>query len=110
MSIYSFPTLFVSIYTLILGIVVIRANPRARLNQICFLLTTASFAWLFSYGLMYLSANYDRALTLAHTGHLSAVLIVPIVYWFLLEVLGNNKKRVVQTTLSLRKVPLQPRT
>ncbi len=94
MSIYSFPTLFVSIYTLVLGIVVICANPKARLNRICFLLTTTSFTWLFSYGLMYLSTDYDRALKLAHVGHVSAVLIVPIVYWFLLEVLGDNKKRL----------------
>ncbi len=92
MSIYSFPTLFVSVYTFILGLFVIRANPRARLNQICFSLTTTSFVWLFSYGLMYVSSNYNIALTLAHIGHISAVLIVPTVYFFLLEILGKNKK------------------
>ena len=94
MNIYSIPNFLVSVYTLILGLVVIRANPRATLNRLCFVLTFISFTWLFTYGIMYLSSDYDTALKMARAGHAVAVILVPTVYWFVLEVLGNYKKAI----------------
>lgn len=94
MNIYSIPNILVSIYTLILGIVVIRANKNSRINQLCFLLTLVCFFWLFGYGIMYLHEDYDKAIRLAKVGHAAAVVLVPTVYWFMLEVLGTYKKKI----------------
>ena len=93
MNLYAIPNLAVSVYTLILGLVVIRANPRAKVNRLCFLLTSVSFVWLFGYGIMYLNNDYDKALRIAKIGHAAAVILVPTVYWFMLAALGAYSKK-----------------
>ncbi len=94
MSIYSIPNFIVSIYTLSLGVFVLISNPREKKNQLCFLLTLSTFFWLFLYGMLYSTNNFSKALIIAKLGHLSAMSITPIVYFFLLEVLGKYRKKI----------------
>ncbi len=93
-NLYAIPNFIVSLYALTLGIAVIKANWHAAINRLYFLLTFISFLWLFSYGLLYLTTDYDKALQIAKVGHSAAVILVPTVYWFMLAVLGNLKKKI----------------
>src|SRR3989344_800353 len=92
MSIYSIPNFVVGIYTLGLGIFVLISNPRANKNVIFFLLSLSSFIWLVSYGIAYSTEDYETAFLLLKIGHASAISISPIIYAFMLAVLGPYKK------------------
>ncbi len=94
MNLYSLPNYFVSIYTLSLGVFVLACNHKDRKNQIFFLLALATFIWLFFYGLSYSIEDYSKALITLKIGHLSAVCLTPIVYFFMLEILGRYKKKI----------------
>ena len=79
LSIYSIPNFVVSIYTLSLGLFVLISKPKARMNQVCFLVTLASFIWLFSYGVAYSINDYSTAFIFLKLGHAGAVSRSPII-------------------------------
>ena len=88
MNPYSIPNFIVSIYILSLGIIVIRANPKAAVNRNCFAVSLFSFGWLFCYGLVYSMPIDGNSIFLAKLGHSSAALLLPAVYYFIISVVG----------------------
>lgn len=89
---YSIPNFIVSIYTLILGIVVLRSNPHSDKNKACFLLTCSTFIWLFSYGILYSTTDYSKALIFGKIGHFGAITTAPAVNYFIFAILGPYRK------------------
>ncbi len=93
MNPYSIPNFIVGLYILGLGAFVLISNPKSNKNVFFFLLSLSSSGWLLSYGLAYSTEDYKTAFLLLKIGHVSAILVSPIVYTFMLAVLGPYRKR-----------------
>ncbi len=93
-NLHAVPDLVVSVYTLSLGTFAFISNSKNPKNRWFFFLTILTFFWLFSYGVSFLFNDPVIVRPILKFGHLSATFITPVIYFFMLAILGEYKKRL----------------
>ncbi len=78
---------FISICALLIGLFILFSNKRSSVNRTIFLVDFATFLWLYSYSIMYTTADYDRALSFMKIGFPGVIFIPVFFYHFVLAFL-----------------------
>ena len=93
MNIYSIPPLFVSIFTITVGLLVL-----IRGRKLIYALTTFSvFVWLLGYAVVYSTQNYERALFLVRILYIGVIFIPAFSYHFAITFLNlKGHQRILQ--------------
>ncbi len=94
------PNLLISLGILVFGILVAVRESFSPVSRRLLLLTCASSVWLFSFALMYWSANEPTALFWARMAYLGVPFIPVALYHFTLTLFGKLAGRSVQITLA----------
>ncbi len=93
MNLYPMPTFLGSLWSLVLGLMVIFRSRQARVNKVFFLLCFAIFIWLISYTIAYFTTNAKIAAIFCRLACTAVIFVNPLFYDFAVSYLKNEKER-----------------